>query len=212
MIETDSDAADAAMMSELGRTIGARRKERGLTLVKLAALTDLSQPFLSQIERGKARPSMASLHRIARALETATPVLMSSVRALPGADDGLVGTHAEVETDRISLVRADQGSMVSQDTGQAKSLVAGPRAMYPMEFVTRLPDFEAYYEHPHPEFIYVISGSIEVDLDDDGRHLLNAADTLYFAGGVRHRWRVHGLWPARLLVTQAGDSPGQHSE
>jgi transcriptional regulator with XRE-family HTH domain len=211
MAKTDTEAADIAMMSELGRTISARRKEQGLTLVKLAALTDLSQPFLSQIERGKARPSMASLHRIAQALETATPILLSSVGASTGggASEGL---HAEIETDRVSLVRADEGSMVSQDTGQAKSLVAGSRAMYPMEFLTRLPDFEAYYEHPHPEFIYVISGSIEVDLADEGMHVLGAADTLYFAGGVRHRWRVHGLWPARLLVTQAGDSPRHHNE
>lgn len=195
------------MMSELGRAIGARRKEQGLTLVKLAALTDLSQPFLSQIERGRARPSMASLHRIARALETATPVLMSSAGAVSD-----VAAQAEIDTEHISLVRANEGSMATQTDGQAKSLVAGARAMYPMEFVTRLADFEEYYEHPHPEFIYVISGSIEVDLDDGGRHVLAPADTLYFAGGVRHRWRVLGLWPARLLVTQAGDSPTNHRD
>ena len=207
MAEIDPDAADAMMMSELGRKISTRRKEHGLTLVKLAGLTGLSQPFLSQIERGRARPSMASLHRIAQALETATPVLLSSAG---GTAD--TTTHAEVETERVSLVRADEGAMVSQDTGQAKALVAGARAMYPMEFVTRLPDFEEYYEHPHPEFIYVIAGSIEVDLADDGVHMLGPADTLYFAGGVRHRWRVRGLWPARLLVTQAGGSPDRHSD
>lgn len=207
MLPMPIEPSDSTMMSELGRAISARRKEQGLTLVKLAALTDLSQPFLSQIERGRARPSMASLHRIARALETATPVLMSSAGGVSN-----VVAHAEIDTDQISLVRASEGSMVSQSDGQAKALVAGPRGMYPMEFVTRLADFEEYYEHPQPEFIYVISGSIEVDLDEGGMHVLEPADTLYFAGGVRHRWRVRGLWPARVLVTQAGNSPTPHQD
>lgn len=200
-METDQAAADAEAALDLGRRISALRKLQGLTLVKLAGLTELSQPFLSQIERGKARPSMASLHRIAQALDTSTPVLLSSTTDSPDAS-----AHAEIDTELVSLVRADEGSMAVQDTGQAKALVAGSRAMYPLEFVTRLTEFEDYYEHPHPEFIYVISGVLEVDLAEQGIHVLQASDTLYFAGGVRHRWRVRGLWPARLLMTQAGRS------
>lgn len=197
MVSDVVDDADAAMMLDLGRRISAHRKERGLTLVALAKLTDLSQPFLSQIERGRARPSMPSLHRIATALGTVTPALLS------GSDLGSA-TSAEVDRERVSLVRSDQGSMVSQSRGQAKALVVGERAMYPMEFSTQIAEFEEYYIHPNPEFIYVISGAIEVDLDDEGRHRLHQGDTLYFAGGVRHRFRVLGLWPARLLVTQSG--------
>lgn len=199
MAEIDPGAADATMASDLGRRIGELRKLQGLTLVKLAALTELSQPFLSQIERGRARPSMASLHRIAQALDTSTPALLSSTGETADAT-----AHAEIDTELVSLVRADEGSMAVQDTGQAKALVAGSRAMHPLEFVTRLTEFEEYYEHPHPEFIYVISGVLEVDLAEQGMHVLQASDTLYFAGGVRHRWRVRGLWPARLLMVQAG--------
>lgn len=201
MAEIDPQAADATMASDLGRRISALRKLEGLTLVKLAALTDLSQPFLSQIERGKARPSMASLHRIAQALGTSTPLLLSST-----SESASASAQAEIDTELVSLVRADEGSMAVQDTGQAKALVAGERAMHPMEFVTRLTEYEEYYEHPHAEFIYVISGVLEVDLADQGIHVLQVSDTLYFAGGVRHRWRVRGLWPVRLLMVQAGRS------
>ena len=42
---------------------------RGLSLVRLAEITDLSHPFLSQVERGHARPSISSLQRIAVALD-----------------------------------------------------------------------------------------------------------------------------------------------
>jgi predicted transcriptional regulator len=43
------------------------RRERGRTLVQVAAASGLSQPFLSQLELGRSRPSMRSLFRIAEA-------------------------------------------------------------------------------------------------------------------------------------------------
>ena len=54
---------------ELGTRIRERRQAKGLSLVKLAETTDLSHPFLSQVERGHARPSVTSLRRIAAALD-----------------------------------------------------------------------------------------------------------------------------------------------
>src|SRR3954454_18120215 len=60
----------------LGRAIRALRRERGLTLVQLAAATGLSQPFLSQLELGRSRPSMRSLFRIAAALDTTQQALL----------------------------------------------------------------------------------------------------------------------------------------
>lgn len=52
----------------IGARIRERRLARGLTLVQLAGIAELSHPFLSRIERGRARPSMVSLERIARAI------------------------------------------------------------------------------------------------------------------------------------------------
>ena len=79
------------------------RKEGGLTLVELARLTDLSHPFLSQIERGLARPSMNSLHRISEALGT------NASRLLAGSED----------TREASVVRAsDTGSIAANELGE----------------------------------------------------------------------------------------------
>ncbi len=44
--------------ADLGRAIRALRRERGMTLVQVAAAAGLSQPFLSQLELGRSRPSM----------------------------------------------------------------------------------------------------------------------------------------------------------
>ena len=55
----------------MGHAIKQRRHAHAFTLVDLAERAGLSQPFLSQVENGRARPSMSSLHRIATALGTA---------------------------------------------------------------------------------------------------------------------------------------------
>ena len=43
----------------LGTRIRERRRAKGLSLVRLAEIADLSHPFLSQVERGHARPSIS---------------------------------------------------------------------------------------------------------------------------------------------------------
>ena len=61
---------ERAAGARLGSHIRMLRKTRGLTLVQLAERTQLSHPFLSQLERGLEQPSLGSLRRIAIALET----------------------------------------------------------------------------------------------------------------------------------------------
>ena len=62
----------------LGREIRARRVAAGMSLRALASATDLSPSFVSQLERGLARPRITSLHRVARTLGTTAQALLSS--------------------------------------------------------------------------------------------------------------------------------------
>ncbi len=49
------------------------RKRRGLTLEQLAAASGVSRSMLSQIERGKANPTLAVTLRIAQAFDIRRP-------------------------------------------------------------------------------------------------------------------------------------------
>lgn len=53
----------------IGRTIRELRKDRGLTLKQMARRTDLSVSLLSQIERAESSASVASLFKVATALD-----------------------------------------------------------------------------------------------------------------------------------------------
>jgi transcriptional regulator with XRE-family HTH domain len=66
--ELTSDGEDVG--PQLGGAIRAGRRLLGMTLVEVAGSAGLSHPFLSQLERGLARPSMRSLTAIAATLGT----------------------------------------------------------------------------------------------------------------------------------------------
>lgn len=64
----------------LGGRIRARRLEQGLTTIQLGRAAAISQPFVTEIERGRKSPSMATLQRIASALEVTVSELLDPVR------------------------------------------------------------------------------------------------------------------------------------
>ena len=55
-------------MKDLGEYIKLKRKEKNLTLVQLAKITNLTQGYISNIERNTRKPSIETLNSIAQAL------------------------------------------------------------------------------------------------------------------------------------------------
>lgn len=187
----------------LGRQIRALRHRNGLTLVTLASMTNLSHPFLSQLERGLARPSMTSLERIANALGSSQSELMARA--------------ADEETDAagptFTLVKATEGTVVEAPGGTVRLLVRGHARFHPMVYEGRNPEFEQYYQHPEDEFVHVIDGVIEVDLGEPELVRLGPGDSLYYNGGTPHRWRTRSDVPYRLLaVKERPGPPGIHDD
>ena len=83
---------------DLGQFIREQRSVAQLSLRKLSELADVSNPYLSQIERGLRHPSAEILQQIARALEISSETLY--VRAgILDEPDGTVDVVAEVRRD-----------------------------------------------------------------------------------------------------------------
>ena len=62
-------------LTELGRFIGAQRKRAQLSVRKLSELAGVSNPYLSQIERGLRKPSAEILQSLAKALSISAETL-----------------------------------------------------------------------------------------------------------------------------------------
>jgi XRE family transcriptional regulator, aerobic/anaerobic benzoate catabolism transcriptional regulator len=69
---------ETALLRALGVRVRRLRGERGWSRRALGSHTDLSERFLAQIEAGEGNPSVQSLARIARALETTPSELLAS--------------------------------------------------------------------------------------------------------------------------------------
>jgi transcriptional regulator with XRE-family HTH domain len=91
-----------AQVNALGRVIRTQRQLAKLSLRDLAALTDVSNAYLSQIERGMHEPSVRVLRAIAEALALPPDTLLRQAGLLdpePEAADDARSTEASIRAD-----------------------------------------------------------------------------------------------------------------
>jgi len=94
-----------AHLETLGNFIHSQRKMANLSLRELAERTNVSNPYLSQIERGLHEPSVRVLRSIARALNVSAETLLAQAGILEGEDAGGAG-RPELNTE--DAIRADR--------------------------------------------------------------------------------------------------------
>jgi transcriptional regulator with XRE-family HTH domain len=84
----------------LGDFIRAQRQLANLSLRQLSALTEVSNPYLSQVERGLHEPSVRVLRSIAAALNVSAETLLEQA--------GLFSASEKIDRDATeSAIRAD---------------------------------------------------------------------------------------------------------
>ena len=174
----------------LGARVRELRRERGLTLKALGREAGLSHPFLSQLERGLARPSVASVERIAEALQVPVGSLWAERQRgaayVVRADDATVVPHSEAGAPGTVRELVANGSMrVREWSGGGRN--------WPEQAETTTGEV----------LVYVIRGAIEVELDG-AVHGLAAGDALRFDGAAPHRLRRSGPPNTRALYVAAG--------
>ena len=103
-----------AQREALGAFIHEQRKRANLSLRQLAELTSLSNPYLSQVERGLHQPSVRVLKAISGALNVSAETLLAQAGlidaiAATGPDGKTDGTTAEPKDvpDTEDAIRAD---------------------------------------------------------------------------------------------------------
>jgi transcriptional regulator with XRE-family HTH domain len=95
--------------SPVGEFIRRQRELQDLSMRQLASLAGISNPYLSQIERGLRAPSERVLDAIARQLELSADVLQQHARRGDGDGDG-DGDESAV----VSAIRADPNLTAKQ--------------------------------------------------------------------------------------------------
>ena len=118
-----------AQREALGAFIRTQRRMANLSLRQLAELTHLSNPYLSQIERGLHQPSVRVLKQISDALNLSAETLMAQAGLIDAvAADAAGGAGAESARQAPpteDAIRADE--RLSED--QKAALIAVYRSM-----------------------------------------------------------------------------------
>lgn len=167
---------------DIGSALKTLRQQRGMTQRQLAARTELSTGFISQLENDAATPSLQTLAEILECLDS---------------DMGSFFRDAAREqiVFRSQDMQMDEGDMASV----VHLVPAGGRRMEPVR-VLLPPGGHSRLEAPHSgeEFGVLLSGTVE--LTAGSRHeQLAAGDAFYFDAGVAHYVQNTADVPAELV-------------
>ena len=118
-----------AQREALGAFIRSQRKMANLSLRQLADLTSLSNPYLSQVERGLHQPSVRALKSIADALNVSAETLLAEAGLVDAMATRKHGDGSQGPPQTEAAIRADQRLSEAQRT----ALIAVYRSMLERE-------------------------------------------------------------------------------
>jgi len=159
------------------------RQKRNLSLLQVARATEVSVGFLSALERGQMRASIATLRRIARYYRTN------------------LFSFFDASKQNSRLVRPSERRVLETTKGVRMELLAwGNKAMEPHLFRIKSGSSSGEpYTHEGEEFLHVIRGEFEIWLGSEEHYKLRTGDSLYFESSTPHRWRNPGSKESWLL-------------
>ena len=174
-------------MQSLGSAIRRSRESRGQSLKVLAEATGLTQSFLSQVENDRTSPSVASLRKIADALETSIATFFAG------------GTH------NGRLVRREARSVLVHPQRRWKDALLTPSLTGKLQVIlTEIEPGggsgdEAYSHQSDEECVVLLKGRLEFWVGDE-HYDMEEGDSLTFESRMPHKnWnpgpgRAEVLW------------------
>ncbi|MEU6145624.1 XRE family transcriptional regulator [Streptomyces sp. NPDC047081] len=180
---------EAGLNRLVGATVRTLRDKAGLSTRALALRAGVSQPFLSQIERGVSAPSMSTIYRLAEALGVVPGDLLP-----------------RPPLDQVTVVRADEGQElpVSEREDAAVGRILMSRSDRMLEVIEYRIEpgryVQEWFESSGEMAVYVIDGALDIEFEGSRTWRLGPRDMLHHPGSARHRWLLVEDQPAYVLL------------
>ena len=201
----------------MGDRLRSARLRRGLSLRALADVLGVSPSLISQVETGRARPSVSTLYAIANELGISLDELLF-VDTRPGRPGAIASPAAGGSLDP-ELARSSGASLLPGDPVQRastrKQIRLASGVVWDRLTTASIPnvDFlsvtyevggasspeDQFQRHAGQEWGYVLSGQLGVRIGFD-EYVLNPGDAIAFDSTTPHRLYnagsvpVHGIW------------------
>ena len=192
----------AAVPATLGARIREERQAAGLTVRGLAAKISVSPSLISQIERGRATPSVATLWAIAHQLDIPVGDLFNGEKVPRSAPAPASPVQRHESRKMITLA---SGVRWERLTPAADDEVDFVYVVYPVGAESCPPD--ALSRHGGKEYGYVISGTLGVQIGFE-QYEVRADDSIAFDSEQPHRLWAIGDEPVTAVwsvVNRHGD-------
>jgi transcriptional regulator with XRE-family HTH domain len=171
---------------QLGQRVRILRESRALSLKQLADRAEVSESFISQVERGVASPSVASLRRIAEALGTS------------------IGSLFDGRTEGGRVVRAGDRPHLVHPRRKWQDFLLTPQMSKRLQVILSVIEpgegsgDEPYSHDSDEECVIVLKGKLEFWVGHE-RYMLEQGDSLTFESRLPHRNKNPGKSRAEVL-------------
>jgi len=184
---------DAKDVNPIGRRLRELRKEQDWTLAEVAARTGISVGTLSKLEHGKTDLNFSSVNKLANGLGLPVTDLtnpgsrMQGRRAITMGGQGAMFDTPDVAYEVLC------SEVANHQQGYLKGVVKSH------EFDPELP----WHRHKGQEFIYVLSGRLELHTELYQPVQLKAGDSILFDSSMGHHYVSLGRKHAEILISMS---------
>ncbi|HWX47517.1 MAG TPA: XRE family transcriptional regulator [Roseomonas sp.] len=183
---------------EVGRKLADGRRAKQWTLARLSEESGVAVGTLSKVENGKSGASFDTVARVARALGLRIDDLLSPASPRFAMGRRIISKRGEGV--RFGFNSYDYIVPCNELTR---------KAMVPLIMTIRTREVlppESWASHEGEEYIYVLSGSIELHTEFYEPTRLDAGDSAYIDSTMRHAFASVGDEDARILSVCLADS------
>lgn len=198
-------AASSAKSAGLDAIVKALRHRSGLTLTALAERAELAVSTISKIEAGQLSPGYETIQRLAVGLGVDVAELF-------------VPRVEPVPTGRRGVTRRGQGVRYASDNYDYEALAAdlARKQFLPLTATIKarsVDAFKALPSHEGEEFIYVVSGHLELHSEHYEPLKLGPGDSVYFDSRAGHALVSTGKEDAKVVwVCSDRDALSHHKD
>lgn len=179
----------------IGLSIRKMRKARGLSLRVMATRAGVTASFISQVENGRASPSVETLFALAAALGVAVSDFFTGTDQLANAGVAVRSDRRIIRREDRKRLKLDTGIMWELLTGEEQKGIRFVEITYPPGGCSA----ERPLRHTGRDFFAIMEGEITVVLEFQ-EHVLTAGDSMWFDATIPHQIRNDSDAPARLIA------------
>jgi transcriptional regulator with XRE-family HTH domain len=176
----------------IGAKIRSLRLKKKMGLVELGRHSGLSPALLSKIERGRLFPTLPTLLRIALVFSVDLEFFFAGAREKP-----VVAVIRKKQ--RVRLPERADGHSAYRFESLDYAVTERRFNSYYAEFLPVARESIRLHDHQGVEFIYMLQGSLSVQIGGD-EHPLGVGDSMYFDASVPHGYRRSSGRTCRAII------------